>query len=307
MFGQARVPFGQRYRTSRQIFAEAWTLMRGERDLWRFPVASGLVFVVAMTAILVPFQSLVLGRDWSVSPQVVGLVAIPVLLVLFLPVGFLVALLNSAYAFGLHERLAGRDTSAAAAWARARAHAGPIFRFTLIGALVGGVLAVVGQVLDKLRLVPYLGSILQVVGAYAWAVAAFFVIPIIVVEREASASEAVRRSVALARTTWGRSTAGIVTINLAVMVPMGILLGLFMLLVFGSIASEATGVGPGVLWPVLVAATALMLVGLCALMVVSQAANLAYQVALYQTQRTGHVPLPFTPDTLVDAWAPYRK
>lgn len=63
----------------------------------------------------------------------------------------------------------------------------------------------------------------------------------------------------------------------------------------------------GVVWPVLLAALGLMLLGLCVMMVVSQAANLAYQVALYHTERTGHVPLPFTPDTLVDAWAPYRR
>ena len=309
MLGQSvRVPFRSRYRTSRAIFGQAWTLLRSERDLLRFPLMAGGLFLTMLAAILlaavVGFRVAELD---GLVPWLRPYVLVPVMIVLTVPVGFLGALLNCAYGFGLHERLHGRACTPRQAWARAVQHRGTILRFSLIAALVSGLFALVGQLLDKLRLVPWLGGLLQAVGAYAWAVAAFFVVPIIVVEREASAREAIRKSVAMARETWGRSTAGIVTISLALLVPMMavmvvafVVLGAFMAAAFSTGQVALVFIGTSV-------AIGILVLALGAMMVASQAATTAYQVALYSVTRTGIVPLPFTPETLVDAWAPYRK
>lgn len=301
------VPFRQRYRTSRQIFREAWHAVRSERGLWRFPILSGVLFVVLMVGIGLGVSLWMQGGGADRYGSLGMLVFLPIMMVLSIPFSFLGALLNSAYAFGLHERMDGRDVSAAAAWARARAHAGTIFRFTVVTALVSGLLALVGQLLDKLRLVPFVGAALQAVGAYAWAVAAFFVVPIIVVERERCALDALRGSVALARDTWGRSTAGMVTISLCLMVPLGALVVVAVLATTPFVTLGIMGVVPfAVGLAIFLAGMALMVLAMGVMMTLSQATTTAYQVALYRTVRTGNVPLPFTPDTLVDAWDPYR-
>lgn len=312
MFRRSPVPFGTRYRTSRQIFGQAWQLVRAERDLWRFPIASGAAFIVMIAAFsgVYPLLRFGLGLEPDVSPTLLPLLAIPVFMALSIPVTFLVTLFNAAYCFGLYERMDGRDCTPGQAWARARSHSGTLFRFTLLASLVGGVLALVGQLLDKLRIVPYVGQALQAVGTFAWAVAAFFVIPIVVVERETSAFGALRTSVGLARDTWGRSTAGMVTIGLALMVPMFIVMAVLFAVAFpammlGVLFGGSSGFVLGML--VFLGAMGLMFLAMGVMMMLSMASNAAYQVALFRTTRTGNVPLPFTPETLVDAWTPYQK
>jgi len=304
---KVRVPLRDRYRTSKAIFRESIALVRKERDLWLFPILASLVMLAMFTVMGLGAWLLVAsGLSWSAWT---GVILLAILLPVSYPFGVLTTMLNAALLFGLHERMARRKCTRRQAWARARAQLGPIARFSALTLLVSGALALVGQVLDKLRLVPYVGQALQVVGGLAWAVASFFVLPILVVQRERGALAALRGSAALARDQWGKATAGMVTIALVFLVPFFILLGVAMLLSVGGFALViATGAGGAASFllgtlPMLVVVLLYLLAGLP----VQQAAHLAYQAGLYRYATTGKVPRGFSRSTVVDAWEPYRQ
>jgi len=165
------------------------------------------------------------------------------------------------------------------------------------------VLAVIGQVLDKLRLVPYLGQALQVAGMYAWALASFFVVPVLVVQREATAIGSLRQSVALASKQWGKATSGIVTIGLVA----GALAVILLLVIFAlGIPLMASMAGDVAAWVPLAAVFVPVFLVVAVLMAVQGAATTAYQAALYRYARSGKVPRGFTRASLVDPWDAYR-
>lgn len=295
---RVKVPWATRYRTSRAIFGQALGLLRTQRDLWVFPILASLGLLLFLAgAILLAVKGFG-PRDGS------PLGMLPLLGIVLLagyPIGLVVSLLNAALVHGLHERLEGRPGLPRDAWRAAASMFWPLAAFNLVAALVGGILQVVGILLDKLRLVPYLGRLVQTLGAFGWAVATFFVIPIIVVERERNVAKMVQGSVALVRKQWGKSVAGLITVTLVVMVPAFVFL-------FGTLALVLVALilAPSLLAPVLVAWVAGGAIVLLAAVAVGQSTTVAYQVALYRYARTGKVSGPFTKETLVDAWAPYQ-
>lgn len=297
MPAKAKVPFVQRYRTSRAIFQQSMVLLRHERDLWLLPILSTGFLLAAM---LVLVGSVVFGFDvvWSdgIDPWLLALLLLPVMF----PVMATATFFQCALAFCLHERLAGRPATRAEGLRRAWSQVGAILGFSLVAMVVSGLLQVVGQFLGKLRLVPYLGAVVSTLGAFAWAAATFFVIPVLVVERERDALGAIRASAGIARSQWGKATAGMVTIGLALMAPLLVLTLLYM--GFAMMAFPA-GIGFGGF----AAVTGMFLVVVMAVSAIGQAATTAYQVGLYRFARTGEVSGPYTTATLGDAWAPYRQ
>jgi hypothetical protein len=305
---QVKVPFRERYRTSRAIFGQAMRMLRSERDLWLFPILGTLTMVLAIS-FPVALVSTWLSRSGVLagvpSPWVAPLMVL-IFLPLTYPVAVFVSLLNSALCFAAHQRMAGKSCTRSQAWRRAWGQLGPIARFNLIAMLVSGLLQVLGLILNKLRIVPYLGTVVQALGAFTWAAAAYFVIPILVVERQGRSVEAIRNSATIARAQWGKTTAGLVTVGLAVMVPLVILMLVMFPLMFALISTADSRNPYAFLVPMFTMLAIFLLVTLVLAAVASAAATL-YQTALYRYARTGKVSGPFTQATLVDAWAPYRQ
>lgn len=299
---RVKVPFRQRYADSRRIAKETLRLVNAERDLWVFPIVSALAFLVAILAAsfwMFNFIDELVFLGTSVPMRIAAgtlVMGIP-----FLPIAILVSLLNAAYAWALYQRMEGRDATPRQAWARAWAHMGVIVRFQLIAMVVSGVLAVVGQFLAKLQWIPGVGRVVQTVGTFAWAAAAFFVIPIIVVERERRAWGALTRSAAIGRSQWGKTVAGIVTIALVFLVPFtAIALVGAAIMMYGVDLGQFTAimVGMGVMF----FALGLMFL----VMPLNLALQTTYQTALYRFAVTGRISAPFTVETMHSVWAPYR-
>lgn len=312
LFGpkQAKVPFRVRYRTSRQIMGQSLRMLRRERDLWIFPIVAALLLAVCMVvpAVLLGPMAFDLAEEWGIAPAWRGLAIGLAVLPLLYPVMLLASLCNAALCFAAHERLEGRDGTLRAAWARALSRLGPLARFNLIAMAVAGVLQVLGVLLEKLRIVPFLGPVVQLMGMYGWAAASFFVIPVLVVEEEKRAVGALRSSVGIARKQWGKAVAGIVTIGLAIAVPMVILMLILMAAAFWVTFTWVT-LPPGAtldLTPVWIGAAVFGVLFVLA-MALAQACTGLYQTALYRYARTGKVSAPYDKATLVDAWAPYRQ
>lgn len=313
--GRKRVPWHERYRVSRRILGESFRLLAGMRSFWVFPLMSAGVMVVWVLVMVLALSN-GFGQDPGGSSGVLGIenmyVATVVLMVLALPLMFVVTLMNSALAYGVYKRIDSEPGGAKVAWRRALGMWPTILRFSLVGLVVGTLVALLGQVVDKFRFIPGLGSVTQIVGALGWAAASFFVFPIIVVEKERRVTHALRRSVGLARDNWGKSVSGIVTISLAVMVPFILVMVPFMLVLtflpvalhqwfamdFLTVNNIMEAVFPWVLGVFVVCAVVVAMV--------NGALQTAYQAGLYRYAVTGDVGPHYSQEALVGAWAPYR-
>lgn len=307
---RVRVPWRERYRVSKKILGQAFRLAWTERRFLVFP-ALGILGLLAAVGLYATAFALVpdaaAGLFLSISAPwdrlLVGLLGLP----LMVPGIIVMSLFGSAYVFAIHERIQGRLVTRRHAWHRAWSQLGPITRFTLYGVIVAAFLQTLGAVLEHLRFIPWLGRLFETLGTFGWAVASYFVFPILVVEKERSATRALRRSVGLARDQWGKSVAGIVTIGLAMIIPMLIVMFVVMAFFFGAMMFVVTNGGPVSLTLLLIVWFVVLGIIMVPFFLFGQVTGLAYQTALYRYATTGDVARPFTDETLVDAWKPYQQ
>lgn len=312
--GRKRVPWRERYKVSRQILGQSVKLVSSMRSYWVFPLAAFgamLVWFAAIISIMLlggAQEGSVFGIDNKFA--IFGLVMVSVF-----PFMVFLTLMNSALAYGVYQELQGEPVAIRTAWRRTLSQIGPLIRFSVIGFVVGVFVAVVGQFLDKLRIIPGIGTLTQIIGALGWAAASFFVIPILIVERQGRVKDALKESVSLARDNWGKSVSGIVTIILAVAVPYLVIAFTTMFVVFAigitamqSASTIAEVEAANQLWSTLMfvlLGVVIVLGGIASMLI--QTTQTAYQTGLYVHTKTGEVQPPFTEGTLVDAWEPYRS
>lgn len=299
VFGRSGPSLRERFGISWRIVRQSLDLLGRERDLWILPILSGLTMIAAIWIVHV-------GTDLFGSVAGGGLldqlVTYALIAAYLLPATFVTIFLNASLVDAVHHRLSGEDRSLRDAIGSAADQIVPILVFSLLSAAVGAVLSFVGQAVDKLRIIPGLGRIVQAVGSLAWAVATYFVLPLLIVDRERSAIEAIRSSKSIAEDHWGESVGGIVTVGLAVMVPVVVLMfvGIIGLAFLGASGSLADGLfGP--------LTFAFMFGAIAVSAVLGSALNTTYQTALFRYTRTGEAASPFTEGTLDEAWEPYRE
>lgn len=186
-----------------RILAVSWRVVR-ETPALLAVMAAGVAASVALTLGL---GYLVLGRlpngdelEW------------PRTLLLFplLGVGsYATTFCNAVVIATAYERMAGRPATVADGLRRAVACLPELFWWTTLSLAVGLVLQVVAE---RIKVG---GPLVRWILGLAWAVATFFVIPVIVVER-AGVRTGVRRSASLVRERWGEAVSGSLGIGIFV-------------------------------------------------------------------------------------------
>jgi hypothetical protein len=260
-----------RFQRSFRLLSESLAIVRADRSLLLFPVLSAVFTVLAVVLIFVPAAllagvALSAGRPHATLPllaasALAGYVATAV------ATYFNVALVSCA-ARSFH----GEQTSVGEGLRAANARIGSILLWALIAALVGTIARAVEQRAGVL------GNIVAGLLGAAWAVATYFVVPVLAFERVGPA-DAVRRSLQTVRRSWGESLIGNVGLGIAgfvLMLPL-VLLGL----IGAGMVSQHPGAGAAVL-----AVTALLFV---ALMVVGSAMGQVYKTAVYLYATNGEV------------------
>ncbi len=307
MAGSGRPTFKKRFQDSKQIAGQSLRLLASHRDLWVLPIAAVLAFVAVFAglAAFIVFGSASVAATTGPSRWTgFGLLMVGAFFIGVL--GLAVAsTFQAAYAFALHERMEGRRTGAGRAVVRAFAHYGTITRFSLIASMVGLLLGVLGS-LPFVRVIPFVGRLVQVAGGLLWAAAAFFVIPVIVVERQRGTIEAVRRSVAIGSRHWGKTAAGVVTISLVLFAPFLVIIGLGLLTSVVGVYTMALGFD-SVLPQVGLVIMLVALGGALLVTPLTQALQTAYRTALYHFAMTGRVAEPYTKESVDSVWEPYRR
>jgi Family of unknown function (DUF6159) len=255
-----------RFQRSFRLLSQSLAIIRRDRSLLWFPVLSAAFTLIAVAIVLVPAAVLLLpgatadgAHTWPML-VVAGLAGYAATAV---ATYFNVALVSCA-ARSFH----GEDTGAGEGMRAANARLRSILLWALIASLVGLVIRAVEQ---------RAGIVARLLGA-GWAIATYFVIPVLAFEQVGPA-DAVRRSVATVRRSWGESLIGNVGLGIATFLLALPLVGVGLLGAAVVGASPAAGVG------LLVVAAGSAVV----LLVVSSAMGQIYKTAVYLYAETGEI------------------
>lgn len=192
-----------RMTTGWQLAKQSLNVLRLDKELLIFPILSGLACLIVTASFAVPaFFS---GMLKNVVNQEGGGVAAPdnimfyVLMFLFyFATYFVIIFFNSALVACAIIRLKGGDPILSDGIGAAMARLPQIAGWALVAASVGLILKIIESRSRRF------GSFVTSLLGMAWSVTTFFVIPVLVVEK-AGPIDAVKRSVAIMKKTWGES------------------------------------------------------------------------------------------------------
>ncbi len=203
---------------------------------------------------------------------------------LFIVAGIIPSLTNAALVVAACERLSEGDPTVRSGLRVVWRRLPQLLAWTLLNGLVSLLLQ---TVLERLKVG---GRIAQAIVGLTWALATFFVIPVLLFE-PVGPMDAVRRSSHLFRERWGEQVSALGSLGAAMMV---IMLPLSLVGVFLIAFSPVIGIA----WLVSVFAL---------LMVISGALNGVYMAALYRFAVAGEATGPFSATDLGQAFGPRKQ
>jgi hypothetical protein len=297
---------GNRIRRSWRLTTEAWQVLQQDRLLILFPILSGLALTVLLATFLVPAALLI---PWSeifsqgsegrqhLRFRLETLHYVGVFLG-YLVGSFVVIFFNVGLVACVRKRFAGETPTIRDGLGFAAQNVGRIFQWALVNATVGVVLQAIGERAG------WLARLAADLIGFAWSLATFFVVPVLVYE-QVGPFDALKRSAETFRKTWGESLTGHLGIGIA-----------FGLLAAGGVVATILGVVAG--FSVIGSSTALgftvvgiSLVGcvlyLTVLGVLQSTLQSIFLAACYQYATTGAAPYPFTREYVAEAWPPRTR
>lgn len=179
----------------KELLAASWDLLRRDKQLIVLPFLGGAAGVIAALLLFGPGYGitwLVNGHENSKAALYAG-VAVSAFGATVVGVFF-----QTALVIGANERADGGAPTVRGCIRGAWDHRWRIVQWSILTATVGLVLQLIEERLG------FLGRLINVAGSFAWGVATFMVVPVIVAEGLGPVA-AVRRSSSVLRSTWGTS------------------------------------------------------------------------------------------------------
>lgn len=286
--------------------ARGWALTKqsgqvllNDKQLLVFPILSSAALMLVLATFAVP---LAFGVDWHTvvqnarssgkgtggRPQVVlESWYYAVLFAYYFANFFVITFFNSALIACALNRFDGKDSSVGSGLGIAVSRLPQILAWTAVAATVGVVLQAIQE------RVGWLGKIVVGLIGMAWAIATYFVVPVLVVENIGPIAS-IRRSVEILKRTWGESLVA----NLGV----GIITSLAVLLAFVPLlAGVALLIAMKSIWFV-VAGGIVSLVAIILISLISSTLKGILLAATYRYAATGEVPVGFDPAMLSQAF-----
>lgn len=200
-----------------QLIKASFSVLKQDKELIVFPIVSAIATLILIISFAVPmFLSGVFEYMLSDIPgsNIVGFIFL--FLFYFLQY-FIVVFSNSALVGAAMIRLGGGDPTVSDGFRAAFEHISGILGFAFVSATVGVALRMISERSGTLgRLV------ISLIG-FAWNIATFLVVPILVIEG-VGPIESIKRSASLLKKTWGEQISGNVGIGLIFgLVTLGIL------------------------------------------------------------------------------------
>lgn len=220
-----------RWQRSKELARASWAVLREDKELLVLPLVSGAACLVLGGMFLLPVlftaetTATATGSEARISTFGYVLLFLMYVALSYVTVFFKVALLC-----GADERMRGEDPSLGSSLSAAADHAGKILPWAILSATVSLALRAVEERAG------FLGRIAVALIGVAWAAVTFLVLPVLVFEG-VGVVEAIKRSGAMLKRTWGENlivNGGIGLVALVAMLPAAVLAA-------AGIASGSTG------------------------------------------------------------------
>lgn len=190
-----------------QLLKASFSVLSQDKELIVFPILSSIATLILMISFAVPmFLAGIFEYIMSDVPgsNIVGFIF---LFVFYFFQYFIVIFSNSALVGAAMIRLGGGDPTVSDGFRAALDHISAIIGFALVSSTVGVILRMISERSGTLgRLV------ISLIG-FAWNIATFLVVPVLVIEG-VGPIEAIKRSASLLKKTWGEQISGNVGIGL---------------------------------------------------------------------------------------------
>ena len=279
----------ERFKRGWKLSKQSWAVVKSDKSLVAFPIIS--VFAAIITMIIFfgggAAMAAATGSPWGALP----LVIIGAYLLTVVGVFTSVALASCAT-----EALEGRDTTVGQGISAARGRMKLIFAWAAVALFVGVLISIIQGLLEEV--VGGLASaIIGGIAGVVWAVATFFVIPVIALDG-LGPKEAIKTSAHVVKERWGEGVVGSSAIGLITLFVA--ILPAFAIMFLGFVLLGSSAVGGGLLITIGVLVFVIALLFQTTIMAV-------FRVALYRYATEDQVIAGFDREALESAFVPKRK
>ncbi len=281
-----------RFSNSWRLVKASYAVLRADKELLVFPIASSIALILVSAAFLVPMFAAGL-MDSLVGANDGGFFSYVVLFIFYVITYTVMIFANSALVGAAMIRLSGGDPTLRDGFRIASERAGIIIGYALIAATVGMILRALSERAG------FIGQIvIGLIGA-AWNIVTFLTIPVLVAE-DVGPIDAVKRSAELLKQTWGEQIVGSFSIGgIFFLITLGVifLIGLPLILIGAALESPLF----------IILAVIVLVISIIVISLVSSTLNGIYQAALYQYAVEGDVGEFFEAELIEGAFKPKRK
>ncbi|OGZ46240.1 MAG: hypothetical protein A3C84_01870 [Candidatus Ryanbacteria bacterium RIFCSPHIGHO2_02_FULL_48_12] len=237
-------------RASYLLTIESFELLKKDKEVMLFTILSVVaniivcaIFVGLALAVLFFAKDAAWIQDLENNERLASGIGFGIFFLLYICIYFVTVFFEAGVVTIVYARINGQDLSFKDGLRNAQAHAGKLFVWALLAATVGMVLQYIAE---KSKL---LGRLMAYFLGALWSIVTFFMVPTLILEN-ASISESIKRSGATFKNTWGETIiinfstslffaglmlvafllflATLLTENMYIIVPAGILFALFM-------------------------------------------------------------------------------
>jgi hypothetical protein len=285
-----------RWGRSWELVKASWALLRSDKELVIFPIISAVgCFLVSLTFFIPMLLTGTFDKMGRSGSGGIGLGQLIIMFLFYFVTYTVIIFCSSALVGAALIRLDGGNPTLSDGLKIAQSRMPQILGYALISATVGLVLQILGNAArnNKNIVMSIIGQIVVGLLGTAWSIATFLAVPVLVVEG-VGPIEAVKRSMALLKKSWGEQLMGDLSIG-----------GIFGLMIFGVIllAMLLSFVFVGVHAPALVILVIVVAVAaIIALSVVSSALSAIFRAALYQYAHDGKTTEFFSADMIQGAF-----
>jgi len=270
-----------RFARSWRLMKQSWAVLMKDKELMILPLLSGLCILVIVASFAVPV--FVKGTDWiEGQPQWVWYVVGFAFYVVTYTITFF---FQAAVIAGASERMSGGDPTLKSALGAASGRLPALFMWGVVAATVGMIIRAIEERSE------FVGRLAMALVGAAWSLATFFMVPVLVMERE-PLGRSFKRSWSIFKETWGETVIGAGGLGLA-----GFLISLPIVLILGGLVSA------GMVWPAII----LGVLALATISVVFSALQGVYVAAVYRFATADEAPQGFDATVLREAFRPKQK
>jgi hypothetical protein len=280
-----------RIRNSWNLFAASLNVLKADKELLVFPLISAVGLVLVTITFMLPLLlgnvlDGIIGRGLGAFETLIGLAY-------YLVQYTIIFFANTALVGAAMVRLRGGDPTLKDGLRIATSRLIPILGYALISATVGIILRWISERSSTL------GRFIASLVGLAWNVASYLVVPVLAVE-DVGPVEAIKRSAALLKQTWGEQIVGNFGFGLISFIVTMVTLGAGGIGVILALQTSAP-----LLAAAIVAALAVLVLVLWGL--VSSALNGIYLAAVYQYAAEGQTAGFFDPELVKNAFRVQEK